>query len=984
MKFEKLVVVLPCRSVEGYTLDREVDHAEELLSAWSALYHPALLASAQQLPRWVSAQEPPKDPAGSLIMLPGASEKILAPAWLDQAAGSGACVVRELRRRDEMVDAALERLDGGPGLVDPNLAADFLALGFCHLQMEVLIRDAGYDMGTDIQYYGEHYHDYTGQFDRELLRKETIAAAAAALEGDEQTARDHLRTAFAQLCSARRGLPYTYSADEDPHLLDLTLVAPTTLGEPLREALAEELPTNLLISGETIEEMARREPATLAALKEALRRNTVALVGGEFCERAVPLLAPEAIVDQFERGLAAYRRHLDERPVVFGRRRFGLSPVLPQILRKFGFLGALHFTLDDGRFPTSSQSKIWWVGIDGTEVEALAKLPLDASRSGCFLNFAGKVSNAAHHKHHATAVLAHWPGQTSPWYDDLRRIAAYSPVLGKFRTITEYLEQSRSISSWTRAGPDEYRSPYLRQAVSQGQPDPISRWVRCHCRRADADAARTLSAMADLAGRGTQERSSREELPNDVDDVETGRAQAADSSRHAALVERLHRLAELTTAQFARLVPRAKAAAEKGYLVVNPWSFSRRVLADVSELNRLPAVGGPIRAAGESAGRKEVVVDVPAMGFAWVGAGSPGPTLPEKPKLKRKKGAKKRDELPMAEENVLRNEYFEVTIDPITGAVKAIDDYVSRGARLAQQIALRVPPSRRSRQDGFEEDALERDYSIMAADEITVTSSGPVVGRVVCRGRLVTRDGRRAARFVETLEVRRASRILEWRIDLDIEQQPEADPWNSYYAARFAWHDAAADVYRGVGLADRPTEQSRVESPHFVDVRSDRKRITILTGGLPYHRRIGVRKLDTLLIVQGETARSFRLGVGVDLTHPVPAALDFLAPQHVQAEEAPPAATASGWLFHVDAKNVVATHWEPLWAVDRAVGFRVRLLETEGRPCQARLRSFRAVRSARKVDFQSEKPTELSVEDDTITVDVKAHEWAQIEADFRQ
>lgn len=336
----------------------------------------------------------------------------------------------------------------------------------------------------------------------------------------------------------------------------------------------------------------------------------------------------------------------------------------------------------------------------------------------------------------------------------------------------------------------------------------------------------------------------------------------------------------------------------------------------------------------------------------------------------------------MAEEKVLRNEYFEVTLDPITGAVQAIDDYVSRGARLAQQIALRVPSPHPSRQEGWEEEDFERDYSVMAADEVSVASAGPVVGRIVCRGRLLTRDGQLAAHFVQTLEARRGSRILEWSIDLDLQQEPGPNPWNSYYAARFAWDDAAADVYRGVSLADRPTERSQIESSHFVDVRSAQKRITILTGGLPYHRRIGLRKLDTLLIVQGETARSFRLGIGVDLTHPVPAALDFLAPGHVHAEEGPPAATDSGWLFHVDTKNLVATHWEPLWAEERAVGFRVRLLETEGRRCEAQLRSFRPLALARKVDFQKEKPTELPVEGDTITIDVKAHEWVEVEAEF--
>jgi len=981
MSFDKLIVILPCQSLEGYSLDRQVDHADELLSAWSTLYHPALLATAGALPKWFSAQAPPKDPTGSLVMVPPASEEILTPDWLDLAAGSGAVVIRGLEHRGKMVEAALERLDGGPGSVDPQLAADFLALGFCHLQIEALMREAGYDMGNDIEYYEGQYYDYTGHFDRDLFQRETIAAAEAAAKGDEQAAREQLSAAFGRLTDARRGLPYTYSAEEDPHLLDLTLVAPTTLGQSLRKELAGSLPTNLLVSGRAIEQMARQEPATLAALKEALDKNSVVIIGGEFDERALPLLAPEAILGQFRRGLDAYRQHVDRHPVIFGRRRFGLSPVLPQVLRKFGFTGAVHFTLDDGHFPTSRESKIWWVGIDGTEVEALAKLPLDAGRSRDFLNFAGKVSNTSYNQHNTTAVLAHWPGQTSPWYRDLCRAAAYSPVLGKFRTVTEYLEQSQSISEWTRSGPDEYRSPYLRQAVAGRQPDPISRWARYHRRRAAADALATLSAMVDLAAGGLGQPSSTGSLVCEVDDLE-----AAESNGHAELADRLRVGLAETVGQFSQLLPRQNVATDDGYLVVNPWSFPRSLLADVSGLDQLPAVGGPIRAAGEAAGRKQVVVDVPAMGFAWVGAGSATPAPPDEAsrKVKRRKRKKTREEKPLAEENVVRNERFEVTINPTTGAIQGIHDYVSRGALLAQQIAFRQPRRRRSSQDGFAEDDPEQDYSLMAADEISVTSSGPVVGQIVCRGRLVSRDGKRLARYVQTTEARRASPILELRIDLEVEREPDADPWNSYYAARFAWADATADVYRAVSLASRPTERNQVESPHFVEIRSERKRVTILTGGLPYHRRFGLRKLDTLLVVRGETARSFRLGIGVDLTHPVSAALDFLAPQNVLAQKAPPPTTGTGWLFHVDAKNVIATHWDPLLRDGRVAGFRVRLLETEGRRSETRLRSFRAIASARKVNFQNEQPTELPVADDKITIDLKPHEWAQVEAEFAE
>ena len=54
---------------------------------------------------------------------------------------------------------------------------------------------------------------------------------------------------------------------------------------------------------------------------------------------------------------------------------------------------------------------------------------------------------------------------------------------------------------------------------------------------------------------------------------------------------------------------------------------------------------------------------------------------------------------------LLRNEFFELVIDPNLGAVRAIYDFHSRGPRLAQQLAMRL-------RTGDEDDA----YTIMAAD----------------------------------------------------------------------------------------------------------------------------------------------------------------------------------------------------------------------------------------------------------------------------
>jgi alpha-mannosidase len=294
---------------------------------------------------------------------------------------------------------------------------------------------------------------------------------------------------------------------------------------------------------------------------------------------------------------------------------------------------------------------------------------------------------------------------------------------------------------------------------------------------------------------------------------------------------------------------------------------------------------------------------------------------------------------------------------------------------------------------GESDPTSDRNYSIMAADEFQITSSSSVCGEMLCRGRLMDREGQRLAGFRQVTRVWRGSRVIEFEIEIDPAHLPEDRPWNSYYACRFAWHDEVCSLFRSVNLANQPTEMAQLESPLFIDICSGKLRTTILGGGLPYHRRIGPRKLDTLLIVPGETARKFRIGVGLDVPNPTTAALAFIDPPlKIFGPLKPPA--DSGWLFHLDHRNVVATAWlliPPLplgEGRDEGVnqspkGFRVRLLETEGRPAQLKLRCLYPVAAARKLETGDTPPAELNVEGDAVHIPMGPHQWFDVEVLFQ-
>ena len=330
--------------------------------------------------------------------------------------------------------------------------------------------------------------------------------------------------AFDRLHDARE-----YFYPTEPRLLDLTLLASTTLGEALRAELhaccgkfgamptlvvgmgerqepaqhahderGHGTPRNFLLSGEVLEEMAAGEPQSLVALKECISQKTAGVIGGEYAELPLPLLPPEAIGKNIERGIAVYERHLGVRPKVFGRRKFGLTLALPQILEKYGFSAALHFTLDDGQFPAGNQSRIAWEGFDGSTIEALARIPLAADKSETFLSLPRRLGNCMELDHSPAQIFAHWPGRAAPWYDDLRRIASYSRVLGHFCTIDEFFEQTQLAGQRVEYQVDQYRSPYLNQDAAAGSQDAISRWVRYYRRMFLTDAIRSLNTLSGL------------------------------------------------------------------------------------------------------------------------------------------------------------------------------------------------------------------------------------------------------------------------------------------------------------------------------------------------------------------------------------------------------------------------------------------------------------------------------------------------------
>ena len=248
--------------------------------------------------------------------------------------------------------------------MDAALAADFAALGFCRLQIELLTRHMRYSLHVD----------------ETLFREQTIAAAIAAVAGDSDAARGHLQQCFDVLNECRK---HFYPVDA--YLIDVTLLAESTLGASLMCELQVSSPKNLLTPASLLTTLATQHPDAWSQLLAAIDRGELCVLGNEVDESPLPLMPLESALASLAAGAGEFDGRLGRRPRVYARRSFGLWPTLPQLLTKLGYQGALHFTLDDGRFPLGPQCKSRWQGLDssGRSTSWPASLATLRSRRAC-------------------------------------------------------------------------------------------------------------------------------------------------------------------------------------------------------------------------------------------------------------------------------------------------------------------------------------------------------------------------------------------------------------------------------------------------------------------------------------------------------------------------------------------------------------------------------------------------------------------------
>lgn len=913
MSYKKLILLASCHGLEDFPLYHVGEDAGSLLACWTSLWHPLLLHSAGELPRIERCEYPPEEIEDSLLLVPTPCDAELDHDLPAAAEQKNATLIRGLHKRSEILSQAIAPFGDAAKSLDEELVRDFLAFGFVYLQVEVLTQQMRYSSSIDLS----------------RIERTIKAAAQAAVEQNADLCREHLTSAHDALTDERN---HYYPVDV--YLLDLTMVAPTasTYGSAFEAQLHDETPQNILASGATIEALAKANPTALQLLRDGIDAGRISLAGGEFDDQPPCLSSYNQIIDNVSLGLATYQQHLGTRPNTFGRRTSGIFPGLGRVARLMGFASMLHFKFDEGKYPESANGKTNWALDDTTALPCYAKTPLDASLYETYLNFPSSLSDAMDTEHVATRVFLHWPGHVPPYYGDMRRAARYGNAMGKWVTLDEYFAESGDAGASDTFSANDYRYPFLQQAVDREDAAPVSKWAQRWKQEADAISQQATKSFAGLLSG---------KLAADNDDSHDNDASEVRSSLQNALGK----------------------PDENACTILNPMSFPRRIRLTNDECPQ-QATGDAVYATAQATdGTCSSLVDVPAMGFVRVrfdgtATETSGPDL--------------------IEELTLRNEFMEAMVDETTGALRSLKSYKARRTQLSQQVAFRISLPKTGQH--WVDRQLPVAYSVMAADSVEVTRNGKIEGEITAQGRMLAPNGEQVGAFTQRYQITRGSRVLviESEIEIDDELLLE-EAWDSYYAFRFAFGDETAVLRTGANLQMHETSHRQVQAPLFVDIDSGSHHMTVLSGGLPHHRRVNDTQLDTILAVKGEQARQFRIGIGVDLPAITRTALDFLA---TDSHSVLPCAAVheSGWLFHFDAKNVLAIHWQPL---DNAQGFRVRVIETEQRASRVRLRAFKPIRSARLVNALGDELQPATVnEDGAVEFSVAAHDVLELECNF--
>jgi len=934
--FDECIVLIPCNTLEDFPKKLGEEHACGLLGGWTAAWHPQWLASTGKLPQWARADTLPPVLTRSALLVPEVSQKRLPGRFASDTQAAEGCEVFygssrpdflvQMQNRFALDAAAMDTECAGPERT--LFPGDFFALGYAWLQVQLMTRRLRYTSNLDEIYFGGR----------------VVAAAKAFIQGDGEAATAALHDAFDCLAEER-----DHYFSSDPNLVDLTLLAPTTLGASLQRTLEAveqpgEPPLNFLIDPALAAEVAASDSPACARLKQLIDEQRVGLAGGG--PRTEVNLHHQSAAGA-ARAIAAARQemtqHLGARCDVYARSAGETPGDIGPVLARNGYIGAIPIDLAAGTGWREESKLIWQSGPPALDV--LVARPIDASQAHGFLSLGPDLGQSIDSGEIATALLVHWPDSQSDAYRDLKRAASWGLALGRFWKIDDYFRDGERPFHHYRGRADQGSANWLRRCVDAGLSDPLSSAATAYRTAARAEAAVVIDAMAGLVA------------PAPV--TATTASPAADSA--AALDDAVRRLCQALGGLPAKSVPQSSgdAAADK-LLLVNPHAISLRTQVPLQ--GGLAARGDAVKSqvfgwSPRSAGQCDATVDVPGGGFLFLdGSGRPP----------RRSWFRKRRRL--AAGTRMSNEFMEIELSTINGGISG----VYSGSGRSNRYSLRLAYASGSAAD------LEAGGQ-MVAESLEVLRGDEAVGEVRTRGKLLSASGQAVSDFEILYRLTRGSRWLEVNVTLQRREAAELgpDPWRSYFAVRSAVASDTSSLL--VPLRDmlhRASSDKQIDSPAGLVIDEVDHQTLLYSDGRPAHQRVGDRFVDSLLIVRGETQTQFKMRVGFDIREPLSALRAAACPPPKLTLESVPS-NPVGWLVACSTPDVLLSDFQ----IDSVEPLRLSLLviTTRGDSRKVKVRFCRDVVAAERETGKPEAPYQpLTHEGDVVQVSLTGHEAVRL------
>jgi len=976
--FQECCVLVPATNLEDFPTNLPDAEAESLLSAWTVLWHPSLLAEMEQLPAWYRADTPPEVLDNRLIIVPTPSQAKLPAGFRDRAIKNKNCHWLEASTREDFLGQLpwdrLPKLSAEILTFSPRdlAVADFFAAGYAALQIQIMTKRLR----------------YTSNLDELHLQNCAVNAAKAFVAGDSKAASDSLHDLFDCLAEER-----DHYFSSDPHLIDLVLTGESTANRMAElvvsikesmipadfagssilnhdrsstspgdagsetassseyrdsnESFGACLPTpvNLLVDVDAAVSIGKLAEDTREAIKKLIEDGVISWAGGgpgrDVCFDAMTFADAQAALHRSHEKFVA---SLGMVPPVYGRFAGSTPADLTAALVELGYQGLVPIDFEGGT-GFGDEAKVI-LQAAGVQLEALTAKPIDASSDASFLTIGVRLGESIDRGEISTGLFAHWPGDTCQGFEDLKRVASWSLCLGKFWKLNDYFtEGEHPYHHGESLMVSPHSSRLLTDRVAEGTENPISMLAQGFARAVSSEQAELFAGMsAIVAGKLVQS------------DSADGTAQVHPSGTDGTSEYVVFNAASMfATAVGAKLHPSeghligdsGQGSDGRDLLIVNPVSVGVR--SEIALSGLVDDQADHVFGVDTKSGVTRATIDTPACGFVRIASSEKKSPSSQGFKAKLRKslfgGAK-----PIAEKDRLQNEFMEVNLSSKTGAVMGVYSG-SRGNR----FSLRLVAATREKSANVE----------MVAVTFRVKEATQYLGRIEVEG-VLQRDSeqgiQKIAEYRLEYSLKRGSRFLEVSGEVNPIQEFEGEPWGNYLGLRMAVASESAICRTIVRDKLHRVRSRRLVAPSGLVIDEAERQTLVCGHGLPFHRRVGDRFLDTLVVVAGETNRKFKIDYGIDVKSPVAACrARFCPPKTIRL--APGAKGPEiGWVCHVAPREVLLSAVTAHLTTEGKLAAVVRVVQTHAQTAKVKLRFCRDIAAVSLVDDSIENLLAMSVE----------------------